>query len=1443
MKKKEVDCLDRSKCTPTEKTISEVIKEIVELSDIDINEPFFNMGIDSILAVLIKQDCKDKEIDINIIDIFDYPTVKKLAEFVDTKNSLTDTARLVKDKRFELEITDSQKKLLPENVESVLPLLPMQESIFFLNSKYRNGSLYCLKSIFQFMGNLDIEKFEKTVNIILSRHQSLRTSFNATIFDQVVQIIHSDVKFNLIVKDIGHLPENEQNLLIKKEADVEHSKGFNLEKYPLFKIIIYKKSQQQFDLLWLNHHLLADGWGLSILFGELLYTYNCLIYNNSNILLPLQNNFGDYINHLLNRDFNKAKTFWLEYLDDFAVTLLPRDYANENFSRKQEIDGCSLQLNQVLTKKIKKYCQERLVTVNTFCLAIYFLFLKHVCCQDDLTIGVVRSGRALDLLGIDKIVGCMITTNPLRVDLGNINTFDGLVHHVNTILKEQKPFEFVNISQIEEWFSESSREVVIENLFLFQNYPRVQEKVDEKYGFKFLGSKHVEFTHYPLTTICRETIEGELKFDFKYISNYFNYDTIQNWVSLIETIFTNILNNEQDLMNMEIVNPLDKKIWNEINGTETVYPKDKSVIDLFYHAVTHNSLKPAISIEGNDLSYSELNKKSNQVANFLLDSGIKQGDSVGIVASRNNLFYSAMIGILKIGAAYVPIDFECPAERVKYILEDAGCQICLIDSNYYQLAGINTLFFDIKFALEKSELYLTDDVCRPIRPENLAYVIYTSGSSGRPKGVRICHDNLTNFNSWFCHSFNVTSSSRVTQNASFCFDASIQGIFSALTTGATLFPIPEFIRRKPEQLMLWLKEEKITHFDAVPSHWSQLLNYVEKQDRVYELPDLEWIVLGGESLYYAQTYRWGKLIKSNNQIAHVYGPTEATVNATWASVDLNVENGKVPIGKPLDNYHVYVLTDHLKLCPPNVWGELFIGGTGVGLGYQDRKLTEKKFVKHPITDEKLYKTGDIGRLVKRNQDLYFEFHGRKDFQIKLNGFRIELLEIETVIKELAGIKDVNVVFSKFADTQQIICFYTSDSVSEVALHNYLMNILPVYMLPNKILKVETMMYTQSHKLDKKKMLESYNNITEEYIEPKNEVERKLVEIWSNVLHKENIGITNNLFEMGTHSIRIANLALQINKKFNIEMPLTKIYQKPTIKELAIVISKMQTFPNRNNDCIILIREGEIGGENLFFIHNGSGEVYGYIELSKQMPKPLYCWGLRSEPLSDIAPSQIDIELLAKNYLKKIKTIQPSGPYNILGWCLGGSIAFEIVRQIELFNEKVKFFGLIDCRPPLFNKIHSDNFSLKSELSLLSNYLSGDLLMKVSSVTRVVDVWSMVAQLIEEGNLNEEIVSNAIAENIEQLIFNYENMSSMEKIQYVNLVRSYYDMGSRYVPESPVQTQVHHLVATNSSYITGWTPYCSKKIATHVLSGNHYSIMEENVDETAKKLAQFLCLDV
>jgi nonribosomal peptide synthetase protein VioG len=618
----------------------------------------------------------------------------------------------------------------------------------------------------------------------------------------------------------------------------------------------------------------------------------------------------------------------------------------------------------------------------------------------------------------------------------------------------------------------------------------------------------------------------------------------------------------------------ERLMWRDFNQTAAERaPGALRLLPWFARVARHNRDRAAVVADGRTLTYGDLDDRSDAIASRLRAVGVGPGSVVAIAATRTVSPYPALLAALKAGAAYVPVNPDDPIERLAFMIEDCQAAVLLADSaSGARLASLSGHVVTCALVEEGRAVAGWEDWSAPPQAEGRAevgdesaddraaenttvYVIYTSGSTGRPKGVRVAESSLLNLTQWFLERHGVRPDDRLAQNAPLTFDPSVQQIFPAWMTGACLVVMPQDALLDARELLIWLRREAITHLDIVTSHWLQLLDAAVANPDVRALSHLRWTIVGGESFSYQHTHQWYEVIQSPGQLNNIYGPTEATVNATEIEVQPQLSTGKVPIGKPLPNYRLYVLDEAGELCPPNVQGELYIAGAGLAQGYCSEEATRRAWLNHRVLDgrtERLYRTGDLARMVRdATGEWLLEFCGRADRQVKISGYRLELEEIEMAAKSCLGVRDAAVI--PVGDPpDRLACFIVGDEDDPAAIRQQLSVKLPSYMVPHIIVPIAGMPLTPSGKIDHLRLLEELERARDRrpaVATTMSDVEQIIAEAFSAVLGMRVTSPADDFFRLGGSSLLALRVAGQL-RETGLTIRATDLLQHSSVGTLA-----------------------------------------------------------------------------------------------------------------------------------------------------------------------------------------------------------------------------------------------------------------------------------------------------
>ena len=1030
-----------------------------------------------------------------------------------------------------------------------LPLSFAQERLWFLDQLIPHGALYNISAAIELHGKLDYVLLEKSINIVLERHQILRTAIK--IKDGMpVQKLLKNIKLTLSI-------EKANGRSISKIAAEQAKKTFDLGSPPLIRVKIIKTDSETHALLLTIHHIVSDGWSMAIFINEVATAYNRLRGKQQLNLpvLPIQYfDYADWQKKQTQTDkYKKQLTYWEKALKGMPPVLsLPFDHSRppvQTYSGHHH----HFFINEELTEKIRTFCRKNGMTPFTLLLSAFQTLLYRLTAQNDFGVGIPIANR--NKKELEPLIGFFVNTIVLRA------RFDGTLRFIDFLQQTKRqaleafdrqdvPFEKI----VERVLPE--RDNTISPLFqvMFDMHGSALDSID-------FGSLHIReidfetgFAKFDLNLTLEEQ-RDRIKGVFEYNTDLFEQRSIERFTGYFIRLVSFVLDfPETAIEKIPFLSSFQK---NEILKQWRVEPLDVQGDAIHYLIEKQAEDCPenfAVGYFDQSLTFSELNRQANRLANFLLDQGIQKEDVVAIFLDRSPDVIVSMLAIWKSGGAYLPIDPSYPLDRIQYILEDSRASAVITDFRYSDKILQDTVkIINIESQQDNIASRKDSNPCVKVFPENSAYIIYTSGSTGRPKGVVIQHHSALNLAQNLDEKIYrplKRKNMRISLNAPILFDASAQQIVM-LTRGHGLQIIPDEVRADGKNLLDYIEQYRIQIIDCVPSQLKMMI------DAGLFSPD-RWrpvaMLPGGEAIdpsLWEQLYHQKDILFFN-----MYGPTECTVDSTLCPIQETIE--KPSIGQPIRNVGLYILDKNLQPIPAGVTGELYICGAGLARGYLHKPdLTADNFMPDPFSSvpgSRMYKTGD---LVRQSQDGHLEFVGRADFQVKVRGFRIDLGEIENVIRQSAMVKDT-IVLVKGKDADSSIVAYClpdkATSFSKDSLKDSLRQKLPSYMIPDFIVVLNSFPFTPNGKIDKNALPDvDKTQIKSEtkYIAPRNALEKYLAQLWSEMLGVEKIGVYDNFFDLGGNSLKAAMLINRIQEKLKRELHIGMLFQAPCIAEFAL----------------------------------------------------------------------------------------------------------------------------------------------------------------------------------------------------------------------------------------------------------------------------------------------------
>jgi amino acid adenylation domain-containing protein/non-ribosomal peptide synthase protein (TIGR01720 family) len=1041
------------------------------------------------------------------------------------------------------------------NVTQVAELNGAQKGMLFHFLKDENPGIYNVQLVFNFNGELDVEIFKSAIAETVKSNDALRSVFAWEEISRPLQIILREAPLTFTEFHWQSKPTSVVDSLIEEALAKDRTLRFDLDQKPPIRFCVFKVTNGRAVITITHHHLLYDGWSTGILLKELFANYQHLMAGDK----------VQRISKLAFKDIHSAMStqtsqrpveeFWHSYLSGYESDTITKKIHNATpgyLSRPQlkrvvEIDGL-----------IEFARQSRVTLASILQTAVAILLQKHLN-TDDVVFGTVMSTRN-GMPGIEAVMGNFINTLPFRLRDVPGRSFQQLVQHVHRDTIERQEYSKFSYAEIKQAMHLDPSQDLFDCVLAVENYP-IDESFFEGQQFKLTFDSSYECTNIPLliNVFLKEAIEIQFNFLPGALEKSFASMLMDHLVTILQAI---VCVPSTTLDSFEMLMPHERRqIQYEFNDTAIDFLQNETILTLFENQVLQTPANVALRIGDTCISYSEFNKRCNQFARMLQEVyEVTAGDLVGVMLEREENLMVAIFGVLKAGAAYVPIDPFYPTARIQTILEDARLK-CLVSKQQYLQAIAVQPYAVVDCDAASWTKYREDNLNLTADPRSLMYVIYTSGSTGKPKGVMIEHHSVVNRLNWMQRKYKLGRVDVLIQKTPIVFDVSVWELFWWSFTGASLSILPPAKEKDPEALATAIMEHNVSIIHFVPSMLDAFLSGIrEKGITTPDLSTLRIVFASGEALKPDHVNEFTKLLKDNGNVRliNLYGPTEATVDVTEFECPLDQKCKLVPIGKPIDNTRLYIIDRWNHATPIGVKGELCLAGVGLARGYfNNQVLSAQKFIAHPeIPGERIYRTGDVARWLP---DGNVEYLDRLDNQVKIRGFRIEIGEVESIIQRFQGINQSVVLLREHRAEKMLVAYYTChESLEETALKTFVQQWLPAYMIPAFFVRMDNFPLTPNGKLDRKALPAFVTTIkAEQKVLPETEIEKRLSAIWCEVLGIEGrlVDVTKSFFELGGHSLNVISLAGRISREFGLKVSIPDVFTNSQIKTLAAFIQK------------------------------------------------------------------------------------------------------------------------------------------------------------------------------------------------------------------------------------------------------------------------------------------------
>ncbi|MEJ6486183.1 amino acid adenylation domain-containing protein [Nostoc punctiforme UO1] len=1132
--------------TLVEELLTAIWSEILGLEKVGIKDNFFALGGHSLLATQVVSRVREAlQVELPLRSFFAAPTVADLAEEI---------------AQIPYEATDVKAlPILPVSRDCDLPLSFAQTRLWFLNQLDTFTTAYNITEAVQMTGSLNVAALYQSLNEVVRRHESLRTTFE-TVEGQPSQVIHPSLTLSLPIVDLSELSTVKQQPEIQQLVNQEIKEPFDLIQGPLLRVKLLQLGETEHLLLLSMHHIISDGWSMGVLIREMAALYEAYSTDKPSPLPELCVQYADFAvwqrQWLQGEVLEQQLVYWSEQLTGSSRLYLPTDRqrpAVQTFIGNKQ----AVELPKALLDKLQALSQREGVTLFMTLLAAFKVLLYRYSQQDDIIVGSPIANR--NRKETEPLIGMFVNTLVLRTDLGGNPSFSELLQRVREVTlgayaHQDLPFEkLVEVVQSER---DTSRNPLFQVMFVVQN---ASIPALELMGLT-LQSMPIdhETAMFDLTLSLEETPNGINGF-WEYNTDLFDAATIDRMAAHFQTLLEGIVaNSREQIINLPLLRGSERQqLLVDWNNRKTSVLKDRCIHQLFESQVEVTPNAIAVCLENESFSYQQLNCRANELAHYLLAQGVQPETRVGICLERSLDLLVGMLGILKAGGAYVPLDPTYPSDRLALMLEDAQVPVLLTQERLLtslpeSKAKVVCLDADWQAIAEYSQ----ENPNTQVTADNLAYIIYTSGSTGRPKGVAIQHRSLVSYTNTASQAYKIEADDRILQFASISFDTSAEEIYPCLTRGATLVLRTDKMLASVSTFLETCQNWGINILNLPTSYWHELAANLETSTTNFP-SSVRLVIIGGERAIPERLAKWHNSVGQVVSLINTYGPTESTIVATMGELK-DTADSELTIGHAIPNVQTYVLDESLQPVPIGVRGELYIGGAGLARGYLNRPdLTAEKFIPNPFSLEpgaRLYKTGD---LVRYRVNRTIEFLGRIDDQVKIRGFRIELSEIELALLQYPSVGEVVLQAREdIPGDRRLVAYVVPQSGQKPSisdLRGFLQERLPNFMLPSAFVLLEALPVLPNGKLNRRSLPAPEQLQTElaaTYVAPRTELERTIANIWQEVLQVEKVGLHNNFFDLGGHSLLMIQVHERLRKTLNQDVSMIEMFKYSTVSLLA-----------------------------------------------------------------------------------------------------------------------------------------------------------------------------------------------------------------------------------------------------------------------------------------------------
>ncbi|MCY8853708.1 non-ribosomal peptide synthetase DhbF [Bacillus inaquosorum] len=1277
---------DRGPRTPQEEILCDLFAEVLGLARVGIDDSFFELGGHSLLAARLMSRIREvMGAELGIAKLFDEPTVAGLAAHLDQAQSARPAL---------------QRAERPERI----PLSFAQRRLWFLHCLEGPSPTYNIPVAVRLSGELDQGVLQAALYDLVCRHESLRTIFPESQGTSYQHILEADqARPDLHVTEIA-----EKELSERFAEAVRYS--FDLAAEPAFRAELFVIGPDEYVLLLLVHHIVGDGWSLTPLTRDLGAAYEARCHGKAPEWAPLAVQYADYAlwqQELLgsgddpNSLIAGQLAFWKETLKNLPDQLeLPTDYSRPA-EPSHDGDTIHFRIEPELHKRLQELARANRVSLFMVLQSGLALLLTRLGAGTDIPIGSPIAGRNDDALG--DLVGLFINTLVLRTDTSGDPSFRELldrVREVNLAAYENQDLPFERLVEVLNPARSRATHPLFQIMLAFQNTPDAElhlPDMESSLRIHSVGSAKFDLTLEISENRLADGTPNGLEGLLEYSTDLFKRETAQALADrLMRLLEAAESDPDQQIGNLDILAPEERS--NMATDWQNVSEKipHASLPEQFEKQAALSPDAIAVVYEDQSLSYAELNERANRLARMLISEGVGPEQFVALALPRSLEMAVGLLAVLKAGAAYLPLDPDYPADRIAFMLEDAQPAFIMTNTKAAEhippAENVPKIVLDDPKLSEKLNTYPAEnpnnaDRIQPLSPLNTAYVIYTSGSTGVPKGVMIPHQNVTRLFAATDHWFHFSSDDIWTMFHSYAFDFSVWEIWGPLLHGGRLVIVPHHVSRSPEAFLRLLVKEGVTVLNQTPSAFYQFMQAEREQPDLGQALSLRCVIFGGEALELSRLEDWYNRHPENRpQLINMYGITETTVHVSYIELDRSIAalRANSLIGCGIPDLGVYVLDERLQPVPPGVAGELYVSGAGLARGYLGRAgLTAERFIADPFgpPGTRMYRTGDVARL---RADGSLDYVGRADHQVKIRGFRIELGEIEAALVQHSQLEDAAVIVREDQPGDKRLAAYVIPSSEETfdpaELRKYTAERLPDYMVPSAFVMMKELPLTPNGKLDRKALPAPDFAAAVTGRGPRTPQEEILCDLFMEVLHLPRVGIDDRFFDLGGHSLLAVQLMSRIREALGVELSIGNLFEAPTVAGLA---ERLEMGSSQSALDVLLPLRTSGDKLPLFCVHPAGGLSWCYAGLMTNLGTDYPIYGLQARGIGqrDELPKTLDD--MAADYIEQIRTIQPKGPYHLLGWSLGGNVVQAMATQLQHQGEEVSLLVMLDAYPNHF----------------------------------------------------------------------------------------------------------------------------------------------------------------